>query len=100
VAARRDALQAALAGALPHGCRWQVPGGGFFIWVRLPDGLDSGALLPAAEAAGVAYAPGARFTAESHGRNCLRLAFTLLPPEQFEAGARRLGSVIRMAQGG
>ncbi len=56
--ARRDILCDALARHLPDGCQWQAPGGGFFVWVRLPEGMDAAALLPQAEAAGVSYVPG------------------------------------------
>ena len=46
---------------LPDGCQWQTPGGGFFVWVRLPEGMDAAALLPQAEASGVSYVPGVAF---------------------------------------
>src|SRR5215213_2013362 len=58
---RRDALLAGLAAHLPPACTWTKPAGGFFVWVRLPEGVDATALLPRAEAAGVSYIPGARF---------------------------------------
>lgn len=93
--ARRDLLCAALARHLPTGCRWQVPGGGFFVWVRLPEGVDSARLLPRAEAAGVSFVPGSRFCADGGCGACIRLAFTLLAPEEMEEGARRLGVVLR-----
>ncbi len=91
---RRDALLAALAQHLPAGCRWQKPGGGFFAWVQLPEGYDTAALLPAAEAAGVSYVPGARFFTTGGGARYLRLAFSLLTPEALEEGTRRLGHLI------
>lgn len=91
---RRDALLAALAAELPPGCRCQTPAGGFFAWVRLPEGCDSAALLPAAEAAGLSYVPGARFFADGSGARYLRLAFSLLAPEELAEGARRLGRVL------
>jgi DNA-binding transcriptional MocR family regulator len=93
--ARRDALLAGLAAHLPDGCAWTYPGGGFFVWVRLPDRLDATALLPRAEAAGVAYIPGARFHTGGGGANTLRLAFSLYEPEDLVEAARRLGDVIR-----
>lgn len=92
--ARRDALLAALARHLPPGCSWNPAPGGYFVWVRLPPGLDAAALLPAAEAAGVAYLPGARFFVEGGGANYLRLSFSLLPPDELAEGARRLGAVL------
>lgn len=92
---RRDALVEALAAQLPPGCTWRVPAGGFFVWLHLPEGLDAAALLPRAVAAGVAYAPGARFHLDGGGTNTLRLAFGLYPPQDLDEAARRLGSVVR-----
>jgi len=64
-------------------------------WVQLPSGCDSAALLPVAEAAGVSYVPGPRFNADEGGARYLRLAFSLLPPEELAEGGRRLGNVLR-----
>ena len=96
---RRDALLGGLAAHLPHGCTWTTPGGGFFIWVRLPEGMDAAALLPHAEAAGVAYLPGARFHTDGGGINTLRLAFSLYDPDELIEAARRLGAAIRSGAG-
>jgi DNA-binding transcriptional MocR family regulator len=92
---RRNILLAALARHLPSGCTWNPTLGGFFVWVRLPAGADSAAILPAAEAAGVSYLPGERFYAEGGGQHYLRLSFSLLAPEQLAEGAARLGKVLR-----
>lgn len=94
---RRDTLLAALARYLPAGCTWNPALGGFFVWVRLPPQLDSAAILPAAEAAGVSYLSGERFFPEGGGRHYLRLSFSLLPPAEIEAGARALGATLRAA---
>ncbi|MCU1431267.1 MAG: GntR family transcriptional regulator, partial [Actinotalea sp.] len=42
---RRDAMVGALAEHIPE-ASWTVPDGGFYTWVRLPDGLDAQAMLP------------------------------------------------------
>jgi 2-aminoadipate transaminase len=97
--ARRDALLAALERHMPAGCAWSPARGGYFVWVRLPQGLDAAALLPAAEAAGVAYLPGARFFAEGGGGNSLRLSFSLLPGDELSEGAARLGAALAAASG-
>ncbi len=96
---RRDVLLDALARHLPEGCDWVRPGGGFFAWVRMPPGVDSGALLPAAESAGMAYLPGARFHTGEGGERYCRLAFTLLPLNDLDEGVRRLGVALRAHQG-
>jgi DNA-binding transcriptional MocR family regulator len=93
--ARRDALLAALAAYLPPGYRAPAPAGGYFIWVTLPEGIDTRELLPRAEAAGVSFLPGARFyLEEGRATNALRLAFSLYPPEELAEAARRLGAAI------
>ncbi len=93
--ARRDALLAALAEHMPPGCTWGAPAGGYFVWLRLPAGHDAAALLPRAEAAGVAYLPGARFHTDARGTHALRLAFSLYGPAELREGARRLGAAVR-----
>ena len=91
---RRDALDVALRQHMPTGCTWQNPAGGFFLWLRLPNSLDSAALLPHANAQGVAYIPGARSHLDGGGRDFLRMAFTLFPSEQLAEAARRLGALL------
>ena len=95
---RRDAMLAALAEHLPE-ASWTQPRGGFFIWLTLPDGLDATALLPAAEARGVAYVPGRHFYAQGDGgRSALRIAFTRYPEADLAEAARRLGATVRDAR--
>lgn len=91
---RRDALAGALRRHLPAGCAWSVPAGGFFQWVRLPDGMDSAALLPQAHANGVGYIAGKRSHLDGSGAEYLRMAFTLFPPDQLVEAAARLGRTI------
>ena len=61
--ARRDALLAGLADALPPGSTHNRPDGGMFVWARLPDGWDAAALLERALAHEVAFVPGYPFFA-------------------------------------
>lgn len=91
---RRDAMSNALREFVPAG-RFVKPGGGFFIWLRLPEGLDSVALRSRAEEAGVSYIPGTRFSQDGSGADALRVAFSLYPPADLVTAARRLGEVIR-----
>ena len=96
--ARRDLFCAALARYLPGDCHWRAPRGGFFVWLRLPGGLDSAALLAKAEAAGVSYVPGPRFFPGGGGERYMRLAFSMLSPEELEEGAKRLGDTLHEAE--
>jgi DNA-binding transcriptional MocR family regulator len=55
---RRDATLDALDRLMPPGCRWTNPAGGFYVWLQMPPGIDSKAMLPRAISARVAYVPG------------------------------------------
>ena len=92
---QRDAMAAALARHLPAGCDWQVPAGGMFFWLRLPEGCDAMALLPRAVAAGMAYVPGAAFYAHASDPRTLRLSFVTLSADEIADGVALLGSVLR-----
>ncbi|WP_349899133.1 aminotransferase-like domain-containing protein [Parafrigoribacterium soli] len=90
---RRDAMLAALSEYLPQ-LSWTVPNGGFYIWLTLPDHLDSKAMLPRAVTELVAYTPGTAFYSDGGGRNKIRLAFCYPTPEFIREGIRRLTTVI------
>jgi 2-aminoadipate transaminase len=92
--AQRDAMRAALEGHLPAGCRWQVPSGGMFFWLELPQGVDATALLPRAVELGVAYVPGAPFFAHQPRPNTLRLSFVTVSPAQIEQGVALLAQAL------
>ena len=90
---RRDAMLAALAEYLPQ-LSWTVPTGGFYVWVTLPDHMDSKAMLPRAVKELVAYTPGTAFYADGNGRNNMRLSFCYPTPDFIREGIRRLSVVI------
>ncbi|MFC4631813.1 PLP-dependent aminotransferase family protein [Promicromonospora alba] len=90
---RRDALVGALGEHLPS-ASWNVPKGGFFVWVRLPEGLDSRAMLPRAVTARVAYVPGTAFYYDGSGADHMRLSFCFPTPERIREGVRRLAGVV------
>lgn len=92
---RCDALLSELAAEMPPSCTWTQPTGGFFVWLRLPAGLDSGEVLPKAIGARVAYVPGRGFFADGEGGDHLRLSFSFPPPDRIREGVRRLAAVLR-----
>jgi 2-aminoadipate transaminase len=98
--AQRDAMRDALDKHLPAGCRFNVPAGGMFFWVELPEGLDAVALLPQAVEAGMAYVPGAPFYCSAPRANTLRLSFVTVAPPLIEHGVAALGRVLAKALDG
>ncbi|GAA1266121.1 GntR family transcriptional regulator [Planotetraspora silvatica] len=91
---RRDALLNSLEVFMPAGCSWTRPSGGFFVWMTLPEGLDSKALLPRAVAERVAFVPGTGFYSDGGGAQHMRLSYCYPQPDRIREGVRRLAGVI------
>ena len=91
---RRDAMLRALETYLPDGCTWNVPDGGFYVWLTVPEGVDTKAMLPRAVTARVAYASGTGFYADGLGSRQLRLSYCYPSPERITEGVRRLARVL------
>jgi 2-aminoadipate transaminase len=85
----------AMSAHFPSGVSWNRPQGGMFIWVQLPPGLDSSALLEEAVANNVAFVPGAPFFANEPQHNTLRLSFVTVPREKIERGIEVLGRLLK-----
>ena len=94
---RRDAMLAALETYFPDEIHWTYPQGGLFLWVTLPEGLDTAELLQDALAHKVAYVPGAAFHPNGGGENTFRLNFSFCDPQRIETGIQRLGEVFAQA---
>lgn len=92
---RRDALVAGLSESMPAEVEWAVPGGGFFLWLRLPNGVSANELLVTAARHDVAFLPGSWFYPIGAARtNELRLSFSSLPIDRLAEGAKRLGAAM------
>jgi 2-aminoadipate transaminase len=92
---RLVAMLAAMERYFPRGVRWTRPDGGLFLWVTLPLGLNTSALLQEALARDVAFVPGAPFHADGGGENTMRLNFSFCSPERAEEGIARLGALLK-----
>ncbi|MCL2532604.1 MAG: PLP-dependent aminotransferase family protein [Nocardiaceae bacterium] len=90
---RKETMIAALNEHLPE-LSWTNPNGGFYVWVTLPETLDSKAMLPRAVKELVAYTPGTAFFADGSGRRNIRLSFCYPTPDQIRVGIRRLANVV------
>jgi DNA-binding transcriptional MocR family regulator len=95
---RRDALVDALHDQLPD-AEFVVPGGGYFLWMELPNGTDTTALLAEAKGEGVAFVAGPDFMIEG-GESSLRLSFASVPPERIAEGVARIASALERLRAG
>lgn len=92
---RRDKMIAAMERHFPKPTAWSTPPGGLFLWVRLPEGVDSSAVAADAEQRGVLVSRGEPFHLDGGGQGNLRLTFASSRPSEIDAGVRRLGSLLR-----
>jgi len=98
IEAGRERLHAALSACekyLPREAKFSRPRGGMSMWVRLPEPLDAGELLPRAEREGVTYLPGKYFAVSRPATNSLRISFAGMTPEQIRSGIAILGRIFQ-----
>jgi 2-aminoadipate transaminase len=96
-AERASALAEALRAHLPQ-ARFEMPGGGYFIWARVPE-HDSDGLLPVANRYGVNYQPGRRFSACGGLADHYRFSFAHYPPRHLGTAAERLAHAVQSQAG-
>lgn len=92
---RRDTMLDALAEYFPREAEWTRPHGGMFIWVTLPDFIDTTDLLARALRDNVAFVPGAAAYLDGRGHNSMRLNFSASGSDDIREGVRRIGEVVK-----
>lgn len=87
---RRDAMCDALQRYAPPTAQWNVPEGGYYVWLSLPEGQRSQALLEAARPLGVTFMPGGVFDVDGTDTRHIRLNFVRPRMDQIDDGIRLL----------
>src|SRR6202790_1997403 len=94
--AKLNTLMAALDEQFGTSAEFEDPRGGIFLWVKLPDNVDTLKLYQAALAAGVAINPGPEWsTDKAYAGNRLRLCFASPSHAQIREGVALLAEVCR-----
>jgi 2-aminoadipate transaminase len=94
--AKLDTLMESLAEQFGTAAEFDEPKGGIFLWVKLPDVVDTQKLAQAALAAGVAINPGFEWSPDKpYGKSRLRLCFGSPSHEEIRAGVAVLADVCR-----
>lgn len=98
---KRDTMVALLDERCSRYARWNVPAGGFFLWLELAEGVHPDALAEAAAEEGVAYANGAAFYPVNPGQGArfVRLAYSQVPERDIPEAVMRLGRAMERAAG-
>lgn len=94
---KRDLLLAALDERCRRYARWDVPRGGFFLWLDLSEGVDPQALAERAAEEGVAFVSGSNFFVDGAGGEHIRLAFSFVSEAEIPEAVLRLGRAMERA---
>ncbi|MGH7715314.1 MAG: PLP-dependent aminotransferase family protein, partial [Vulcanimicrobiaceae bacterium] len=86
----RDVMFEMLPQMLP-GASVNKPEGGYYLWVKLPDGIDGDELAAASAGHGVEILPARIFYATGGPKNFVRLAFSFNSIERTVNGMEQLG---------
>jgi len=93
---QRDAMLAALEKHFAGmDVRWTKPVGGMFLWLRMPEGIDTVKMLPDAVERNVAYVPGAAFYASNPDTRTMRLSYVTASEQQIETAIAALAATVR-----
>lgn len=96
LAAKLQTLREALAEQFGTAAEFGDPPGGIYLWIKLPDVVDTQKLAQAALAAGVSLNPGPEWsTDKAYARSRLRLCFANPDPETIRKGVAVLADVCR-----
>ena len=94
--AKLETLMESLKQNFGAAAEFDDPKGGIFLWVKLPDGVDTMKLYQPALEAGVAINPGPEWSVnKGHSRSRMRLCFASPSHEEISQGVATLAEVCR-----
>ncbi|GGP15861.1 aminotransferase-like domain-containing protein [Oceanobacillus neutriphilus] len=91
---RCTAMLSCIEQFFPKNIKYSTPEGGLFIWVELPESVDSEKLLVECLESNVAFVSGASFFPNSRKKNTLRLNYSNMPVDRINEGMKRIGEVL------
>ena len=90
-----DAICGALRDSFGDRADFEAPRGGIFVWVALPDGIDTDRLVAPAAARGVEFNPGSAWSTDPvYGSTRMRLCFGHLRSDDIATGIAALAEVV------
>lgn len=91
---RCAAMLACIEEFFPKNLSYSKPEGGLFIWVELPEGVDSTHIFAECLKNNVACVPGTPFFPNGTQTNTFRLNFSNMSIEKIMEGMKRIGEVL------
>ena len=94
---KKEVMIKAFEEYMPEGVKWTNPEGGLFLFVTLPEHIDTEDLFKKAIEKKVAFVKGSVFHCDGSGKNTMRINFSFVSKEKNLEGVKRLAQVIREA---
>ncbi len=92
---RRDLMMDTMKTHFPESAKYEIPQGGLFAWVVLPESIDSKALMVKAVEKKVAFVPGGSFFPNGGHENTMRVNYSNMPDDKIVEGIIRLGNLLK-----
>ncbi len=80
---------------MPKGVSWTTPKGGFYIWVTLPEHMDSSDVFSKSIEGGAAFVIGSAFDPAGKRNNSFRLAFSHTPEDMIAKGVEIVADAVK-----
>ena len=80
---------------MPNGVKWPKPEGGMFLWVEMPENINTKEIFMKAIEHDVAYVIGSPFFHDGSGSNTMRLSYSFPSLEQIKIGIKSLAEVFK-----
>ncbi len=92
---RMNLMNEALKQHMPEEAKWVVPKGGFYIWITLPEHIDTIDILKEAIPKGAVFVVGKTFDPAGIKNNSFRLAFSHTPEERITEGVKIIAEAVK-----
>ncbi len=92
---RAEIMLQAINNYMPDVVSWTKPKGGFYIWLVLPENMDSTDVFNKSIEKGAAFVVGSAFDPEGKRNNCFRLAFSHTPEERIAEGIEIVSNAVK-----
>lgn len=94
---RCGVLVEALQKMIPDYVEWDVPQGGYFVWMTLPEHIKAQDVLELSQARGADFMPGRHAFVDGADDRYMRLCFTMMDDEKLQTGAKIIAESIEAA---
>ena len=92
---RRDLMLKTIEEEFPEGVKWTHPEGGLFMWVTVPESINTTEMMKKCVDNNVAYVPGVAFYPGRTKTNNFRLNYSNMDEERIVIGIKRIAEVIK-----